>query len=139
MNSFHSKTFCSGRIYEYLLPSYILAPPSTLPAIDFKMDEPIPKLEDSKLDELKKFRANPELLEKFNKVLSYYKGTKSYHNYSPYRYFGEASSKRVMRDFSVSKIFEENGSEWILLKVEGDSFMLNQIRKMVCKLNLKIR
>lgn len=63
-NKFNSKVKCDARTYSYTLPTYVFEP----------------SLESE--EERKQYRITPEKLEEVNKVLSTYKGTKSYHNFT---------------------------------------------------------
>lgn len=63
-NKFNSKSKCNARTYSYTLPTYVLEPSL---ATD---------------DERRQYRITEDKKEQINKVLSVYKGTKSYHNFT---------------------------------------------------------
>ncbi|RVE48501.1 hypothetical protein evm_006812 [Chilo suppressalis] len=112
-NKFNSKVKCDARTYSFTLPTYVFE--SSLVTEE----------------ERKKYRITPEKLEEVNKILSTYKGTKSYHNFTEKKHYQDPSASRYMLGFSVEKVFVESDMEFAVLLVKGQSFMLHQIRKMV--------
>lgn len=79
----------------------------------------------------KEFRLSEEKLAELNEVLGLYKGTKNYHNFTSRRIAKDPSCQRYIMDFSSSKPYLVDDIEYVKLTVKGQSFMLNQIRKMV--------
>ena len=81
---------------------------------------------------LKDFRATPQHLEKLRAALAVYEGTHSFHNYARGVNADEGRSARYITSFNVeTPVVFANGMEWIPTQVTGQSFLLNQIRKMV--------
>ncbi|RKP12382.1 pseudouridine synthase [Piptocephalis cylindrospora] len=78
------------------------------------------------------YRISPNTLALVREALEKYVGTWSYHNFTLGKAHGDMSANRFIISFSCSdpKILE-GGSEWLSLKVHGQSFMIHQIRKMV--------
>lgn len=62
-NKFNSKSKCNARTYSYTLPTYVFEP---------SLSE----------TERKGYRISAEKITKVNEVLSVYRGTKSYHNFT---------------------------------------------------------
>lgn len=85
------------------------------------------------------FRISEERKKSIREALSVYIGTKNFHNYTIGQTFSQPNSKRVMRSFEASEPFLIDGTEWMSLKVHGQSFMLHQIRKMVAMVLLVVR
>eukprot|EP00049_Salpingoeca_infusionum_P012601 m.231666 g.231666 ORF g.231666 m.231666 type:complete len:588 (+) comp15221_c0_seq4:2-1765(+) len=108
---FNCKRQCSGRRYEYLLPTYALCPKEQTPRHDY--------------------RVTAERLATFNTVLKQYEGTHRFHNYTSGRPMSDPSVSRFIKSFKALPPFEHDGLEWIQVQVEGQSFMLHQIRKMI--------
>ena len=65
--------------------------------------------------------------------MKFYEGTKKYHNFTSNKHPTDANSSRYILSFTCGEPFVDLGSdsEWILLSVVGQSFLLNQIRKMI--------
>lgn len=73
-------------------------------------------------------------------ALTAYLGTKNFHNYTIQKPYKDPSAKRVIRSFEVNpKPVYVNDTEWLSLKVHGQSFMMHQIRKMVAMATLVVR
>jgi tRNA pseudouridine(38-40) synthase len=81
--------------------------------------------------EVAKYRLNEADRAKINNMLSYYKGTHKYHNFTNGKRPDDMSCQRYMMSFTCSKPFLIHGIEFVQLQVVGQSFMLHQIRKMV--------
>jgi tRNA pseudouridine38-40 synthase len=81
----------------------------------------------------KQFRIDSTRLELLRFVLKQYEGTKLYHNYTTGKHPSDPSAKRFIISFDCSDPFLDgvHGQEWVLLSVVGQSFLLNQIRRMV--------
>ncbi|XP_053615428.1 pseudouridylate synthase 1 homolog isoform X2 [Plodia interpunctella] len=112
-NRFNSKVKCNARTYSYTLPTYVFEPSIITN------------------EERKGYRIPAEKLERVNKILGFYKGTKSYHNFTEKKHYTDPSASRYMLGFSVDKVFVDSDMEFAVLLVKGQSFMLHQIRKMV--------
>ncbi|ORX81561.1 pseudouridine synthase [Anaeromyces robustus] len=148
-NSFHAKNAADSRIYEYLLPSYCLMPanpiyyPNSTIAKDLpnkekyikkvNNNEPveIPPYTEEEIQNFRDFRISKEKLETFRKGLEMYIGSHNYHNFTVGKKFEEESSTRYIISFNCSEPFIRNGVEWLSLKIQGQAFMIHQIRKMI--------
>ena len=68
-----------------------------------------------------------------NAALSSYVGTHNFHNYAAGVKAAEQQAKRYMLSFECPGTVDIAGAgTWVRLVVVGQSFMLHQIRKMVC-------
>ena len=86
------------------------------------------------------YRTPPGRLARIRTTLNHYVGTHNYHNYTVSKSFRDASAKRVIRTFTIDpNPLLINGTEWLSLKVHGQSFMMHQIRKMVSMAALVVR
>mmetsp|Transcript_14314 Transcript_14314/g.22067 ORF Transcript_14314/g.22067 Transcript_14314/m.22067 type:complete len:501 (-) Transcript_14314:727-2229(-) len=140
---FYAKTAREKVRYMYMLPSFMLYEREALRKVfedrdchknsrhknDPLSDEDI----DAVRDQLSKYRVPSERLEKLRAALKRYEGTHSYHNYTNGKTSDDKSAKRYMMSFiALDPVVDEFGTEWIPTQVVGQSFLLHQIRKMVC-------
>jgi len=78
------------------------------------------------------YRISPARLSRVKAAFARYVGTKNFHNYTVRKQPKDPSAKRHIKSFTVSDApVEIGGTEWLSLKVHGQSFMMHQIRKMV--------
>ncbi|KAI0115893.1 pseudouridine synthase [Nemania sp. FL0031] len=88
----------------------------------------------------RRYRVTPDRLDQLQEALGQYVGTKNYHNYTIQKSHGDPSSKRTIRSFVVNREpIQINDTQWLSLKVHGQSFMMHQIRKMVGMAVLAVR
>ncbi|PIO66071.1 hypothetical protein TELCIR_12231 [Teladorsagia circumcincta] len=91
------------------------------------------------------FRISKETIDEINSVLSIYKGTHNFFNYTSKREFDDRSCHRYIMSFECGEPFlfhddiRNEDVEFIQLTVKGQSFILHQIRKMVGMLITVIR
>uniref|UniRef100_A0A093VL82 tRNA pseudouridine synthase 1 n=1 Tax=Talaromyces marneffei PM1 TaxID=1077442 RepID=A0A093VL82_TALMA len=83
------------------------------------------------------YRIPQNRLQRVQDALDKYIGTRNFHNYTIQKTFRDPSSKRIIKSFVANKEpIIINGTEWVSLKVHGQSFMMHQIRKMVAMVAL---
>ncbi|ABN66031.2 predicted protein, partial [Scheffersomyces stipitis CBS 6054] len=85
------------------------------------------------------YTVSTERLELFRQAMKQYEGTHNFHNFTIGKAFKDPSSKRFMKETTVSDPFIIEGTEWVSIKIHGQSFMLHQIRKMIAMAVLVIR
>ncbi|XP_052772417.1 pseudouridylate synthase 1 homolog [Mya arenaria] len=108
---FNSKNHCTGRTYNYLLPTLAFSPVEENATFAY--------------------RTNLETIEKVNEILEKYKGTHNFHNFTSGVKPHEATAYRHMWNVECGLPFVRDGVEFCVLSVSGQSFMMHQIRKMV--------
>jgi tRNA pseudouridine38-40 synthase len=102
--------------------------------------EAMKRLRQAYLSAKRAYRIPQSRIDRISKSLSMYHGTKNYHNFTIEKSFKDPSAKRVIRSFDVNGTpIIINGTEWLSLKVHGQSFMMHQIRKMVGMVALVVR
>jgi tRNA pseudouridine38-40 synthase len=88
----------------------------------------------------KAYRISDKRRLRVQEALNSYVGTQNFHNYTIQKSFSDPSAKRVIRSFEVGvDPVIINDTEWLSLKVHGQSFMMHQIRKMVAMAALVVR
>jgi tRNA pseudouridine38-40 synthase len=92
------------------------------------------------------YRIPTTRIQRIQSALSKFVGTQNYHNYTINKTYRDPSAKRHIKSFVVNPkpILigdgpEEEKTEWLSLKVHGQSFMMHQIRKMVGMVSLLVR
>lgn len=80
----------------------------------------------------RRYRVTPERLSQLQQALDQYVGTKNYHNYTIQKSHSDPSARRTIRSFVANpEPVQINDTQWLSLRVHGQSFMMHQIRKMV--------
>ncbi|OAF69632.1 tRNA pseudouridine synthase 1 [Intoshia linei] len=108
--AFSSKNCCSSRTYAYTLPTFAFS----------NFTEIITDC----------YRISKEKIDLVNKLLSRYKGTKNFHNFTSGKEFDEENAKRFIMNIQF-KLDISEGIEFGTITIKGQSFMLHQIRKMI--------
>ncbi|KKA29473.1 hypothetical protein TD95_003402 [Thielaviopsis punctulata] len=84
------------------------------------------------IDAKRRYRVTPERLAILQSALNKYLGTHNFYNYTVRTEFKDAAAKRHIKSFEANpEPIVIGKTEWISLKVHGQSFMMHQIRKMV--------
>jgi tRNA pseudouridine(38-40) synthase len=79
------------------------------------------------------YRVTQETLDRLKMALKTYEGTHKFHNYTRGKKWDDPSASRYILSFEVQdRLVDEHGIEWIPTLVVGQSFLLHQIRKMMC-------
>ncbi|ODV85661.1 hypothetical protein CANARDRAFT_27765 [[Candida] arabinofermentans NRRL YB-2248] len=87
----------------------------------------------------RKFRCSSEKLQLVRDALQIYVGSHNFHNFTNGKHFRDPSARRFMKSITVSEPIVVEGTEWVSIKIHGQSFMLHQIRKMIGMATLVVR
>jgi tRNA pseudouridine38-40 synthase len=88
----------------------------------------------------RRYRVTPARIEKLQQALDLYLGTRNYHNYTVMKSHNDPSAKRHIKSFQVNpNPITIGDTQWLSLKVHGQSFMMHQIRKMVAMAVMVVR
>ena len=97
-------------------------------------------LKQAQMSAKRAYRIHPARLARVQSVLSRFVGTHKFHNYTVDKSAKNASATRIIKSFNVNSTpIIINDTEWLSLKVHGQSFMMHQIRKMVSMVALIVR
>jgi tRNA pseudouridine38-40 synthase len=117
----------------------------TIPLPDSVVDKSaleaaVKALKTAYMDAKKAYRISPERQARVQAALDQYVGTRKFHNYTIQKRFNDKSAQRYIKSFKMAeKPIIINDTEWLSLKVHGQSFMMHQIRKMVGMAALTVR
>jgi tRNA pseudouridine38-40 synthase len=104
------------------------------------LESAIKTLKKAYMEAKKAYRISPERQARVQAALDNYLGTRRYHNYTVQKKFSDKSAQRFIKSFKMAeKPIIINDTEWLSLKVHGQSFMMHQIRKMVGMAALTVR
>ncbi|KAH8696009.1 putative tRNA pseudouridine synthase [Talaromyces proteolyticus] len=105
-----------------------------------KINEAIKAIKATYINTKRAYRIPKSRLQQVQEALDKYIGTHSFHNYTIQKDYKDPSAKRVIKSFIANpEPIVINGTEWLSLKVHGQSFMMHQIRKMVAMAALVVR
>ncbi|XP_063744864.1 tRNA pseudouridine synthase A isoform X2 [Eleginops maclovinus] len=110
---FNSKNNCDARTYAYMLPTVAFSP------------------KDNDTGNIAAFRLEPETLQRVNRLFASYKGTHNFHNFTSQKAPSDPSARRYIIEMSCGEPFINNNTQFAVITVRGQSFMLHQIRKMI--------
>lgn len=128
---FNAKNFCGSRKYHYLVPSYACLPKETMKQ---HLDSVGGNIEELKaLEAMKGYRMGTERRTELEGVLGCFEGTFKFHNFTSGKLSSDGDASRYIKKFNVLEVVvdEQSGVEWLLIEIHGQSFLYNQIRKMV--------
>lgn len=111
---FNSKNNCDARTYAYLLPTVAFSPK------DFDA-----------ASQAASFRLQPQTLQRANQLLALYKGTHNFHNFTSQKAPTDPSARRYITHMWCGEPFMCGDTQFAVITVRGQSFMLHQIRKMI--------
>jgi tRNA pseudouridine(38-40) synthase len=127
-----------------MLPSFVLQDPAELKDLFLKHTSadanganfsPLTSDEADKLYSIfKSYHASAKEIDNLKDALRAFERKHCFHNYTRGRDYDGKSSSRYIISFEVQDpiISEHDGIEWIPTHVTGQSFLLNQICKMIC-------
>ncbi|KAL0480454.1 tRNA pseudouridine synthase A, mitochondrial [Acrasis kona] len=127
MTSFNPKNMCDSRQYEYVLPTFTLRPIT-------EQERSVPDEQEitSVTQDQLSYRIDAATLERVRTLLNHYVGTRTYMNFTQKsKINGMNSTSRFIKEFTCSDPIVMDGMELVVMKVWGQSFMYNQIRKMI--------
>jgi tRNA pseudouridine38-40 synthase len=102
--------------------------------------EAVKKVKTAYTEAKRAYRIPATRLDRLQATLDKYVGTNNFYNYTIQKTYTDPSAKRFIKSFKVDRNpIIINGTEWLSLKVHGQSFMMHQIRKMVAMATMLVR
>ncbi|RHZ67717.1 pseudouridine synthase PUS2 [Aspergillus thermomutatus] len=102
--------------------------------------EAVKKVKTAYTEAKRAYRIPAARLDRLQATLDKYVGTNNFYNYTIQKTYNDPSAKRFIKSFKVDRDpILINGTEWLSLKVHGQSFMMHQIRKMVAMATMLVR
>jgi len=89
------------------------------------------KVREIYMQEKRGYRISPDRLVRVREAFRQFVGTNNYYNFTIDKSFKDPSAKRHIKSFEVNDPVVINSTEWMSIRVHGQSFMMHQIRKMV--------
>ena len=117
---FDSKDNNDNREYHYILPSFLLEPKKEDKEITYEEYKPNYK-----------YKLTEDDINKLKEICKNFLGTKKYHNYTQKVGFSDMSSQRHIIEMNCDDIIDFGDFQAIKFKIIGQSFLYNQIRKMI--------
>lgn len=132
-DNFNAKDNNNHREYHYILPSFMLEPRErqTEPKAISNDNNTKEEISQDNYQANYDFKITPEFKDKIIQICNAFKGSKKFHNYTKKIDFSEAQSVRHIYDLSIGDIGSFDSFEYIKFKIVGQSFLYNQIRKMI--------
>jgi len=96
-------------------------------------------MRDGEKEAIRAFRISPGRLGRITSAFKVYLGTHNFHNFTIGVPYQSSQAQRYMRTIDISPPKLIGSTEWIGIKIHGQSFMLHQIRKMVGAVLVAIR
>jgi tRNA pseudouridine38-40 synthase len=120
--SYDAKDTNNFREYHYILPSFILEPKSLSKENNKSIDDYIGNYE---------YKLPVEYHDKIKELCKLFRLTHKFNNYTKKIPFTDPSASRHIYEFTCSELVEYKNFQAVKFKIVGQSFLYNQIRKMV--------
>ena len=130
---FDSKDNNNNREYHYILPTFLLERKKE----EEKKENNENKINDNEINIPEDYKGNydfrlkEEDINKLKEFCKEYLGTKKYHNYTRKVGFSNMSSQRHIIEMDCNDIIDFGVFQGIKFRIIGQSFLYNQIRKMI--------
>ena len=118
----------------------MLADPETQVARSPDLEAAIRSVKAAYIQAKKAYRISDQRMQRVREAFGAYEGTHNYHNFTVGKSSRDPSTRRHIKSFRPDAApVTIGGTEWLSLKVHGQSFMLHQIRKIVSMAAMVVR
>lgn len=145
MGGFDAKHAASHREYDYYMPTFMLSndidikytvpeeqPEQHIDPENFRSIKRVKvEIDKSQLDSIYAYRIPNERKELLERLLKQFEGTHKFHNYTKQMKSKDKNSQRYMMEVKVLDYTVYDGIEFARVFLKGQSFLYNQIRKMM--------
>jgi tRNA pseudouridine38-40 synthase len=134
---FNARNSTSHRSYDYYLPTFVLNPNLQ---VNYDLSSPVEEDENrvidkinilGGLDEVYSYRIQKADLERLQLLVGMFEGTHKFHNYTRKVHANDANAYRYIMEARAIELSYFNNIEFIRISFQGQSFLYNQIRKMI--------
>jgi tRNA pseudouridine38-40 synthase len=126
---FDSKDNNNNREYHYIIPTFVFEKKQKKENDDEKEENNITEEEQYKANY--NYKLTEDDINKLNEICKKFLGTKKFHNYTHKVGFSDMSSQRHILEMNCDDIIDFGEFQAIKFKIIGQSFLYNQIRKMI--------
>ena len=110
-----------------------------LPELSLEEQKRFDDMRTTETDAIRSFRLSAARLERVRSAFKVYIGTHNFHNLTVGVPYHSSQAQRYMISIDVAEPKLIGATEWLRIKIHGQSFMLHQIRKMVGAVLIAIR
>lgn len=104
------------------------------------LEAAIKSLRQAYLSAKRAYRISAKRQERVASALLPFLGTINFHNFTVSKAYRDPSAKRNIKSFDLNPTpLIIDGTEWLSIKIHGQSFMMHQIRKMISMIALTVR
>lgn len=108
--------------------------------IETELERALRAIKEAHKSARRSYRISPERLERVRASLAQFNGTHNFWNFTEQKRHEDPSAKRYMQACTAEESpIVVDGTEWLPLKLQGQSFMIHQIRKMVTMVAMTVR